>query len=654
MRAFSTRKIVTCVLCLLTAGFVTTYGGTQRGAAQTQATTTATLNTTSSKNVDYPSYGGDPGGMRYSALTQINPQNASQLKEVWRYDLGGPASIENQPIVVNGVLYGVSTKTVYALDAATGQTKWVYTPATFPGRNPRGLTFWTDGKVRRIIVGRSNMMDELDADTGKLNLDFGVEGTVDLNGQLRGPASDNRVAMISPAGLYKNILITHGGVGETTPASPGDIRGWDVRTGKLLWTFHTIPHPGEEGYSTWPEDAYQKAGGANAWGGVSVDDKRGIVFATTGSASDDFYGGDRVGNNLYANSLIAINATTGKKLWHFQAVHHDLWDADFSCPPTLSTMVRNGRTIDVVFATPKTGYIYVFNRETGEAIFPIDEKPVPTNGAPGDEVSRTQPIPRITPGLSWDREITENDLTQRTPEAHAAVLERFKNMVSGPMFTPPQFGKDTIVAPGFAGGVEWGGLMTDPVNHLAFFNSIRVAWYTSVFERQAPGAGRGGRGGRGGNAGDAVAVDREPHSRYSTAGYRSFRDPDGYPATAPPWGTLTAMDLNTGKFVWNIPFGEYPELNHPEWGSESYGAGVVTASGILMIAAAVADPHFKVYDTKTGKLISKTELPFPGIASPATYMVNGRQYVAFATSTGRARGATSTGSMLVAYALPQQ
>src|SRR5262249_39489039 len=198
---------------------------------------------------------------------------------------------------------------------------------------------------------------------------------------------------------------------------------------------------------------------------------------------------------------------------------------------------------------------------------------------PAAAVSHTQPMPRITRPLSWHHGVTENDLTQRTPEAHAAVLERFKTMVSGPMFTPPQFGKDTIVAPGFAGGVEWGGLMTDPVNHLAFFNSLRVAWYTSVFERQAPGGGRGGRGGRGGNggnAGDAVAVDREPHSRYSTAGYRSFRDPDGYPATAPPWGTLTAMDLNTGKFVWNIPFGEYPELNHPEWGSESYGAGVVT------------------------------------------------------------------------------
>jgi len=593
------------------------------------------------KNVDYPYYGGDPGGMRYSTLTQINAKNAAQLKEVWRYDLGGASNIENQPIVVNGIMYGVGADSIYALDAATGKTKWVFEPLPASGRIPRGATYWTDGKERRVIVARGNIMVELNADTGKLVPGFAKEGQLDLNEQLRGPASENRVGMNSPAGLYKDILITHGGVGETTPASPGDLRGWDVRTGKLLWTFHTIPHPGEEFYDTWPKDAYLKAGGANAWGGVAMDEKRGIVYATTGSAADDFYGGDRLGNNLYANSLIAIDATTGKKLWHFQAVHHDLWDADFACPPTLSTMVRNGKTVDIIFASPKTGYIYIFDRVTGEPMFPIDEKPVPPATAPGDVASPTQPIPRVTPALSWDRQITEKDLTTRTPEAHAAVLEHFRTMLSGPMFTPPAFDKETIVAPGFAGGVEWGGLMTDPVSHVAFFNSLRVAWYTSVMERHPPAKG---------------GPERDPHSRYSTQGYKSFRDPDGYPATAPPWGTLTAVDLNTGKFIWNVPFGEYPELEaagQKGWGSESYGAGVVTASGIMMIAAAVADSHFKVYDTKTGQVISSTPLPFPGIASPATYMVNGRQYVAFATSTGRAKKAPTQGSMLVAYALPQ-
>jgi quinoprotein glucose dehydrogenase len=593
------------------------------------------------KNVDYPYYGGDPGAMRYSTLTQINAQNAGQLKEVWRYDLGGASTIENQPIVVNGVLYGVGVNTVYALDAATGRTKWECPLMTQSGRNPRGLAFWTDGKERRIIVAKANLMTALDADTGKPIPSFGKEGTVDLNDQLRGKASENRVGMASPAGIYKDILITHGGVNEVTPASPGDLRGWDVRSGKLLWTFHTIPYPGEEGYDTWPKDAYLKAGGANAWTGISLDDKRGIVFATTGSGADDFYGGDRLGNNLYANSLIAIDANTGKKLWHFQAVHHDLWDADFACQATLSTMMVNGKSVDVVIATPKDGYVYIFDRVTGKPMFPIDEKPVPAATAPGDVASPTQPIPRVTPPLSWAQTITENDLTNRTPEAHAAVLAHFKTMLSGPMFTPPDFKRETIVVPGFAGGVEWGGIMTDPVNHVAFFNSERIAWYSSVMDRVAP---RGG------------GPDVEPHSRYSTQGYRSFRDPDGYPATAPPWGTLTAVDLNTGKFLWNIPFGEYPDLvakGLKDYGSENYGAGVVTGSGLLIIASAVADPHFKVYDTKTGKLISSTPLPFPGIASPATYMVDGKQYVAFATSSGRDRKSDKNGSMLVVYALPQ-
>jgi quinoprotein glucose dehydrogenase len=619
----SRRKIALGAFSLLCAGFLVIRAATQPEP----------------KNLDYAWYGGDPGATRYSPLTQINAKNASQLKEVWRYDLGGPGSIENQPIVVNGILFGASLNNVYALDAATGKVKWEAPLPSDQGRNPRGATFWTDGNSRRLIVARNNFMAEFNAGTGQLIPGFGNEGKVDLNDQLRGPASDNKVGMASPAGLYKNILITHGGVGETTPASPGDIRGWDVRTGKLLWAFHTIPYPGEAGYETWPKDAYQKAGGANAWGGVSMDVKHGNVLVTTGSAADDFYGGDRLGNNLYANSVIALDATTGRKKWHYQVVHHDLWDADFSCPPTLSTMVRNGKTIDVVVASPKTGYIYIFNAETGEPMFPIDEKPAPPATAPGDIASPTQPIPRVPPPLSWEKQITEADLTNRTPEAHAAVLEQFKNMLSGPMFTPPAFGKETIVVPGFAGGVEWGGIMSDPVNHVAFFNSERIAWFTSVMDRRAP---------RGGGA------DREPHSRYSTQGYRSFRDPDGYPATAPPWGTLTAVDLNTGKFLWNIPFGEYPELaakGLKDYGSENYGAGVVTASGLLIIASAVADPHFKVFDTKTGKLISQTELPFPGIASAATYMVNGKQYVAFATSSGRARKSPNQGSMLVAYAL---
>lgn len=601
----------------------------------------ATLSAQATRDVDYPFYGGDPEATRYSTLTQINSSNVSQLQEVWRYDLGGPATIENQPIVVNGILYGMGTDTIYALDAATGKVKWETKPPRVAGRNPRGETFWTDGKERRLLVARGAVVTSLNADTGKIDPGFGVEGDVNLNDHLRGPASENRVSMTSPVAIYKDIFITCGGVGEQTPASPGDIRGWDVRTGKLLWTFHTIPYPGEEGYETWPKDSYLKAGGANAWSGLTLDAKRGIVFAGTGSPADDSYGGQRLGDNLYGDSVIAINATTGKKIWHYQVVHHDLWDADFAAAPTLTTMIRNGRPVDVVVATNKSSYIWIFNRETGEPMFPIDEKPVPKSTVPGDVASPTQPVPRMPPPLSWTS-ITENDLTNRTPEAHAWALEKFKTMLSGPQYTPEAYKQETIVAPGFSGGVEWGGIMADPVNHVAFFNSERIVWSSSVVDRRPVPEG--------------APPEREPHSPYAFGGYHKFLDPEGYPATAPPWGTLTAVDLNTGKFIWRIPYGEYPELaaqGMKDTGSENYGAGVVTASGLLMIGSSNFDSKFRVYDTKTGTLIWETKLPFPGTASPATYMVGGRQYVAFATSSGQAPKLNPKGSILVAYALPQ-
>jgi quinoprotein glucose dehydrogenase len=590
------------------------------------------------RNVDYP-FSGNPGSQRYSTLTQFNAQNVSKLKEAWRYELGGSAQIQNQPVVINGVIYGMGLTKTYALDAATGKIKWEYDPPPIAGRNPRGVGYWTDGKERRLLITRSNFIAELDADTGKVIPSFGVNGQIDLNDNLRGPASQNKITMSSPVSIYKDIFITAGGVGETNPASPGDIRGWDVRSGKLLWTFHTIPHPGEEGYDTWPKDSYLKAGGNNAWAGTTVDEARGIVFAATGSPSDDFYGGERLGANLFGNCVIALNATTGKKLWHFQATHHDLWDSDFASAPTLSTMIRNGKPVDVVVATNKMSYIYVFNRETGEPMFPIDEVPVPRSTMQGEEASSTQPVPRVIPPLSWTS-ISEKDLTNRTPEAHAAALEKFKTFANGGRFTPGVYHQETVMAPGFSGGVEWGGLMTDPNAHLVFFNSERIVWTTAITEARAATPDSAG----------------QYRSQYTHTGYHKFLDNEGYPATAPPWGTLTALDLNTGKFVWQIPYGEYPELaakGIKDTGSESYGSGVVTSTGLLFIGSSNFDSKMRVYDTKTGKLIWEMALPYPGTASPAMYMVNGRQYIAFSTSSGRAPKLNEKGSILVAYALPQ-
>jgi quinoprotein glucose dehydrogenase len=422
-------------------------------------------------------------------------------------------------------------------------------------------------------------------------------------------------------------------VGETLPASPGDIRGWDVRTGKRLWTFHTIPHPGEPGAETWPKDAYLKEGGANAWTGVIVDEKNGIVFAGTGEAAEDFWGGTRPGDNLYGDSLIAIDAATGKRLWHFQAIHHGGWDDDFAAPPALITVTHNGRKVDAVTATNKQGFIYLFDRKTGQSLFPIDEVKTPPSNVPGERLSPTQPVPRLPYPIARQT-LTSDDLTQISPEANAYARAKLATMKDAPVpFTPIEYKKDTIAVPGFSGGVEWGGVSTDP-NGILYANSEDVAWYTSVIDQPKP------------------TPDR-PEKTFS--GYHKFVDKDGYPAVSTPWGTLNAIDMNTGQYLWRIPFGEYPDLvakGVRNTGSESYGGPVTTASGLLFIGATIYDRKFHAYDSATGKLLWEAQLPYAGVATPATYMVDGRQYVVIAASGNRDRKSPQ-GAAYIAFALPQ-
>jgi quinoprotein glucose dehydrogenase len=597
------------------------------------------------KDVDYRYYNGDAGGTHYSPLTQIDPDNVSQLTQAWRYDLGGMAAIENTPIMVGGVLYGVADNKIFALDAASGTEKWSYKITENTGRT-RGESWWTDGNESRLLVAAGPFIYSIDPATGQLDPKFGSNGTINLNENLRGTAAENNVRMGSPVSVYKDVIVTGGGVGEQTPASPGDIRGWNVRTGKLLWTFHTIPHPGEPNADTWPADAYLKAGGANNWVGSIMDQKRGILFAGTGSASDDYYGGERLGKNVYADSLLAINASNGKLLWYFQAVHHDLWDDDFAAPPILVQVKRGGKIIDAVAATNKTGWIYVFDRVTGKSLFPIVETSAPASTVAGDAAWPTQPHPQLPAPLSWQT-LTANDLTQRSPEAHAWAVEKFSTFLSGPQFTPAAYNQETVVAPGFSGGDEFGGMTFDPKLRLLFVNSENIVWTTAVVDRGA----RVGRGGRAAESGP----EPEPHSRYTFSGYHKFYDQDGYPATAAPWGTLNAIDLNTGKYVWRIPFGEYPELvakGLTNTGSESYGGGVATASGLLLIGATDFDRKFRAFDSKTGKLIWETVLPYAGNSTPLTYMVGGRQYVVIGASGARDTHGPK-GAAFVAYALPK-
>ncbi|HWB97307.1 MAG TPA: PQQ-binding-like beta-propeller repeat protein [Bryobacteraceae bacterium] len=677
---------------------------------------------------NWTTYGGGPEEIHYSTLDQINRSNASKLQVAWTYDTGDAfagSEMQCNPIIVNGVLYASTPKLrIVALDAATGKERWSFNPfadkkVVGKSRN-RGVTWWGEGNEERIFFVAQHYLYALDARTGRPAGDFGVKGRVDLREGLGRPAQELFLTATSPGIIYKDLLILGSLVSEGLPSAPGDIRAFDVRTGKIRWSFHTIPHPGEAGYETWPKDAWKYEGGANNWAGMSVDAKRGIVFASTGSAAFDFYGANRPGDNLFANCVLALKADTGERIWHFQGVKHDVWDRDFPAPPALVTVKRGGRLVDAVAQITKSGVVFVFDRATGKPLFPIEYREVPPSEAPGEVVAKTQPFPLKPPPFS--RQIlTEDLLTDRTPEAHQAVLERFRKVRSAGQFVPPSF-EGSVVFPGFDGGGEWGGAAFDPATGLLYVNANEMAWILRLVERpkaQAQPSGRSlylrncaachrddlrgtppefpslvkigdkytasevsgiirnGNGRMPGFAqlpapairaitryltlGEESSVEIESGApspmdlRYTTDGYNKFLDPDGYPAVKPPWGTLNAINLDTGEIAWKIPFGEFPELAAKglrNTGTENYGGAVVTAGGLLFIGATNHDKKFHVYDKSNGKLLWETTLPASGNATPATYEINGRQYVVIAAGGGKS-GAPSGGSY-IAFALPKK
>jgi quinoprotein glucose dehydrogenase len=669
-------------------------------------------------------FGGGPENTHYSSLKQINRSNVSKLKLAWTYDTGDVfqgSEMQCNPIVVGGVLYATTPKLrLIALDAATGQLKWSFDPplpASRRGRRNRGVSHWTDGKSARIFFSAGNQLYSLDAKTGRLDDGFGKAGIVDLREGLGRPAESLTVSSTTPGVVYKDLLILPTLVSEGLPSAPGDIRAFDVRTGKIRWTFHTIPHPSEFGYETWPPETWKHTGGANNWAGMVVDRKRGLLFAPTGSAAFDFYGADRHGDNLFANTLLCLKADTGERVWHFQAVKHDVWDRDFPSAPVLVTIKREGRVVDAVAQTTKSGHVFVFERETGKSLFPLETRQVPPSAVEGELLAKTQVLPLAPPPFSR-QQFTEDMVTRRTPEAHRIVLERFRKVKSGDQFMPPSL-EGTIVFPGFDGGAEWGGAAFDPETGLFYVNSNEMPWIlrlipatasrgavsgrrlynqrcaschledfkgsppnfpaltglqqrynaAQVKEILAKGVGRmPGFSSLGDSALDAISryvltgedvtarVEGKASPtdlKYATDGYNKFLDPDGYPAVQPPWGMLTAINLNTGEFAWRTPFGEFPELvakGMPNTGSENYGGGIVTAGGLFFIAATNHDKKFRVYDKLTGKLLWETTLPASGNATPAMYQVNGKQYVVIAAGGGKS-GAPSGGSY-VAFALP--
>lgn len=594
---------------------------------------------------EWRDYAGGPDSSRFVAATQITRANVKQLQVAWTYP-GGQTDFN--PLIVRGVVYGRGPLGSFvALDAATGKQLWIHEGVQ--GFNSRGVNYWEsrDGKARRLIFSSANFLHELDALTGEAVTSFGQNGRVDLREGLdRDPSTVNQQSRI-PGRVFENLIILGSATNQEYDSAPGDIRAFDVRSGALVWTFHTVPRPGEYGYETWPENAWKTVGGANNWGEQSIDEKRGIIYIPTGSAKYNFYGGHRKGANLFGDCIIALDARTGKRLWHFQTVHHDIWDLDNNSAPQLTTIRRNGRTIDVVAVAGKTGYLYVFDRVTGQPIWPIEERPVPQGTTvPGEALWPTQPFPTAPPPFSRQK-FTADDLNPYilTPEEREHFRRRILAARNDGPFTPIGF-EDVIHMPGNQGGSNWGSTAAHPRDGSVYVIGFNVP---TIIRLLKPGEMRAGA------RGAPPEVVKE--ARYVTEGFGL------YPTIVnPPYTTLTAYDLNRGIIKWQIGLGD--DLRLVGQGITGTGSaamikgGIIpTATGLLFVTA--ADRKVHVYDSTTGTQVSEFQLGGMTSGSPSMYELGGRQYLLVTAAPDAGRGAPGgpaaapagpTG--IIAYALP--
>ena len=682
----------------------------------------------------WENYRGDLGANCYSKLDQINKGNLNELEPAWIFHTGDAregsrSTIECNPIIVDDIIYITSPQLkLYALDAATGKEKWMFNPFREGEARDvnRGISYWKNGNDRRILFPASNRLYSIDALTGKPVITFGNNGSVDLREGLDRNVNDIYVACTTPGVIYKDLIIIGHNASEGDDAAPAAIRAYDVKTGSLKWIFHVIPHPGEFGYDNWEDpNAWKSIGGGTAWAGLSLDNERGIVYCPTGSAAPDFYGGYRKGQNLFADCLIALDAETGKRLWHFQAVHHNIWDYDLPSTPNLVTIKKDGKKIDAVAQITKMGHLFVLDRENGIPVFPVEERPVPQSDIEGEKTWATQPFPLAPPPFVRQK-YTDDDLPTISAESRNYARQILASARNEGIFTPVSY-QGSVIFPGFRGGGEWSGASFDFKTGVLYVNANQIPNLASIRKVDENGSGQESFSAAGErlyklkcalchgldrkgqeafpsliDVGDRVnkkeienllqngkglmpgfpqlkseerkviiayllgavqllnveeikelkSSEMQKKLKFSSSGYSQFLDEQGYPAVKPPWGTLSAIDLNKGEILWQKTLGEFPELTAKgisPTGTQNFGGCLVTAGGLVFIGAS-ADEKFRAFDKNTGEILWEYKLPFGGYATPATYEVDNVQYVVIAAGGGGKVG-TKSGDVYIAFKL---